>query len=303
MGIKVNVPCIVKNRISILKSWSAIVETVNYLHSHKPMHKFQVIHQQLQSMFTKNKHTKLYSPEVIVRAFDYFATSRSLYRKIRIDFQFPSESTLCRITSTFSKQNSGDLIANVFNTLSEKHSVCVLLHDEIYIKKMLQFHEGQIFGKAVNDSSLKAETMLGIMVNCLHEGPKFLTNMIPVAKLNIQFLVQQVNQSIESFENATGKLKGIICDGNRTNQSFFKKFETVPGSPWLTTGGIYLLFDYVHMIKNIRNLWITERNCELELRDGNVVLIAAWKHLRDLYKSESGSLLKMSSKYQYIPNQ
>ena len=72
---------------------------------------------------------------------------------------------------------------------------------------MLQFHGGQIFGKAVNDSSLKAETMLDIMVNCLHGGPIFLTNMIPVTKLNTQFLVQQVNQSIESIENATGKLK------------------------------------------------------------------------------------------------
>ena len=181
MGIKVNVPCIVKNRISILKSWSAIVETVNYLHSHEPIHKVQVIHQQLQSMSTRNKHTKLYSPEVLVRAFDYFSTSRSLYRKIRIDSQFPSENTPCRITSTFSKQNSGDLILNVVNTLSEKQKMCVLLHDEIY---MLQFHVGQIFGKAVNDSSLQAETMLCIMVNCLHGSPIFLTNMIPVAKLN-----------------------------------------------------------------------------------------------------------------------
>ena len=129
------VPCIVKNRISILKSWSAIVENVNYLNSHELMRKVQVIHQQFQSMSTKNKHTKLYSPKVLVRAFDYFATSRSLYRKMRIDFQFPSESTLCRITSTFSKQNSGNLIANVFNTLSEKQKVCVLVHDEIYIKK------------------------------------------------------------------------------------------------------------------------------------------------------------------------
>ena len=54
------------------------------------------------------------------------------------------------------------------------------------------------------------------------------------------------------------------------------------------------MFDYVHLINNMRNLWITEKNCEQEFRDGNVVLIAAWKHLRDLYKSESGSLLKMS---------
>ena len=124
------------------------------------MHIVQAIHQQPQSMSTNNKHTKLYSPEVLVRAFEYFANSRSLYRKIRIDFQFPSENTLCRITSTFSKQNSGDLIAKVFNTLSEKQKVCVLLHDEIYIQKMLQFHGGEIFGKGVNDSSLKAETML-----------------------------------------------------------------------------------------------------------------------------------------------
>ena len=89
---------------------------------------------------------------------------------------------------------------------------------------MLQFHEGQIFGKkAVNDSSRKAEIMLGIMVNCLHGGPKYLTNMIPVAKLNAQFLVQQVNHSIQSIENATGKLKAIFCDANRTDQSFFQK--------------------------------------------------------------------------------
>ena len=130
MGIKVNVPCIVKNRIPILKSWSAIIETVNYLHSHEPMHKVQVIHQQLQSMTTKNKHTKLYSPEVLVRAFDYFKTSIYLYRKIKIYFQFPSESSLCRITSKFSKQSSGDLITNVFKTLSENQKVCVLLHQE-----------------------------------------------------------------------------------------------------------------------------------------------------------------------------
>ena len=38
---------------------------------------------------------------------------------------------------------------------------------------------------------VKAETMLGIMVNCLHGGPKFLTNMIPVVKLNTQFLVNK----------------------------------------------------------------------------------------------------------------
>ena len=90
---------------------------------------------------------------------------------------------------------------------------------------MLQFNRCQIFGKAVNDSLLKKETMLGIMVNCLHGSPKFFTNMIPVAKLNTQFLFQQVNQSIESIENATGKVNAIFCDSNKLISLFSKSLK------------------------------------------------------------------------------
>ena len=39
---------------------------------------------------------------------------------------------------------------------------------------MLQYHGGKIFGKAESDTNLLAETMLGLMINSLHGGPKFL---------------------------------------------------------------------------------------------------------------------------------
>jgi len=32
---------------------------------------------------------------------------------------------------------------------------------------------------------------------------------------------------------------------------------------WLITGEIFLLFDYVHLIKNIRINWLTEESSEL----------------------------------------
>ena len=36
-------------------------------------------------------------------------------------------------------------------------------------------------------------------------------------------------------------------------------YTFVPGKPWLTVDGKYLLYDFVHLIKNIRNLWLTEK--------------------------------------------
>ena len=51
------------------------------------------------------------------------------------------------------------------------------MHDEIYVKKMLLYHGGTLFGKSVDDQSSLAQTILGIMIVCLHGGPKFLSDI------------------------------------------------------------------------------------------------------------------------------
>ena len=119
---------------------------------------------------------------------------------------------------------------------------------------MLLYHGGNLFGKSVDDQSSLAQTILGIMIVCLHGGPKFLSNMRPISKLNSGFLLEQIDLTNHAIISAGGRVKSIICDGNRTNQAFFKRFKTVPGKPWLTEDGQYLLFDYAHLLKNIRNL-------------------------------------------------
>ena len=83
--------------------------------------------------------------------------------------------------------------------------------------------------------------------------------MTPVSKLNADFLNQDVEMNVRDLSNSSAQLKPIICDGNRINQSFFKKYENVEGKLWLRVDGIYLLFDYVHLLKNIRNSWIPEK--------------------------------------------
>ena len=47
----------------------------------------------------------IYSPEIMTRAFEYFAASRGLYGKLTKDYQLSSIRYLNRITSEFTNQD------------------------------------------------------------------------------------------------------------------------------------------------------------------------------------------------------
>nr|XP_047133002.1 uncharacterized protein LOC105847471 isoform X2 [Hydra vulgaris] len=126
-------------------------------------------------------------------------------------------------------------------------------------------------------------------------GPKFLVKMLPVNKLNSRFLYDQIHLTVEAVKESNGNAKTILaCDGNRTNQAFLKKFDTFPEKPWLTTNGTYLLFDFVHLIKNIRNNWLTEKKGELIFYENGVEKTACWSHLIKLFEADSNCLMKLS---------
>nr|XP_047141281.1 uncharacterized protein LOC124816223 [Hydra vulgaris] len=126
-------------------------------------------------------------------------------------------------------------------------------------------------------------------------GPKFLVKMLPVNKLNSQFLYDQIHLTVEAVKESNGNAKTILaCDGNRTNQAFLKKFDSFPEKPWLTTNGTYLLFDFVHLIKNIRNNWLTEKKGELIFYENGVEKTACWSHLIKLFEADSNCLMKLS---------
>ena len=102
--------------------------------------KKDLIHQQLTVMATQTVGIKVYGPELIGRAFEYFAISRYLYKHLRRDYQLPSVSTLTRITSKVSKESENTFLKSVFNSVDDNQKLSVILHDEIYVKKMLLCH-------------------------------------------------------------------------------------------------------------------------------------------------------------------
>jgi len=293
-GVQCSLSTLSANRIDTVHSWSVFEEILRYLSVIELDNKKKIIFQHISSMGPKVVGKKIYSPEMIVRAFVYFATSRSLYQQLRVDYQLPSVRTLTRITSKVSQLDEKKYLELLFDNVQDHQKLCVVFHDEIYIKKMLLYHGGTVFGQSADNPSALAKTMLGVMILCLNGGPKILSKLVPVSKLQANFLYKELATTSQCIESAGASVSAIICDGNRVNQAFFKLFDTVPGKPWLTVDGKYLLYDFVHLLKNIRNLWLTEKTGELVFYENGVSKVAKWSVLKELFLLESKSLVKLS---------
>ena len=298
LGVQCNATSLARNRITKLNKWSSIQEAICFLENKESTHQQLVILDQLASMKTPSVGEKFFSVDAILRGFQYFSSSRSLYNRLRSDFRLPSIRVLTAITSKTSKIDDSSYLTSIFNKLSDDQKFCIVLVDEIYIKPCLRYQGGEIYGNAVNDHSQLARTVLAIMVKCMFGGPLFIVKILPVCNLNCKFQFEQVNSVIRMIQCALGKVIAIICDNNHVNQGFYKLFETVPGKPWRVTGEtpIFLLYDYVHLWKNVRNNWLTEINQEIEFRNpaNGCIQTAKWSHLCKLYELESNNLVILS---------
>ena len=287
-GVKCNIPTLSANRIYNLNRWSIIKECIRFLQAEELSHKKLILSEQTTAMGSKKVGEKKYEPATLVRAFEYYALSRSAYNRIRNDFELPSIRTLTKLTSSIRNLDDNDYLSNFFAGLPENRKTCILLIDEVYVKPSMQYHGGTIFGKP----ALLANSVLSFMIVCLFGGPKLLFRMLPVKQLDADYMYQQTNLILRLIKQAGGNAKAIICDNNRVNQSFFRLFQG--DVPWKTKDEIFLLFDFVHLIKSIRNNWITEKTKELIFYEGDEKKVASWAHLENLLSHESQHLVKMS---------
>ena len=187
MGVLTCIKTLSSNRIRKLSCLSSLQEAVQYLRRIDGIEdrKKNIITEQIKTLglIMMGCIGKVYPTQMIVRCFEYFAVSRALYKRLCNDFQLPSVRTLTRLTSKFSSICDIDFISKLFGKIPTLQRKCVILIDEVYVKAALRFHGGTVFGKAANDSSKLARTVLCFMVKCMFGGPKFVAKMIPVCKV------------------------------------------------------------------------------------------------------------------------
>ena len=88
-----------------------------------------------------------------------------------------------------------------------------------------------------------------------------------------------------------------ITDNHKVNQHFCKLFAGFSESTGKAEHPLdparvwFLLFDTVHLLKCIRNNWITEKTKTLELQNKT----ASFDHVVEIYKCEQDSVLKTTN--------
>ena len=173
---------------------------------------------------------------------------------------------------------------------------CFLIVDEVKIRPTVAYSGGVLSGMSKNDPNSKATSMLGVMMKCLHGGPSVMVSITPVHNPTGSYQFSVVKENAAIVENAGGVVVGSITDNHKINQHYCKlftrksDFEAVhplnPERPW------FLLYDSVHLLKCIRNNWISEKCQKLSL-DGKT--IGSFSDVRALYESEKNNILKTTS--------
>ena len=90
-------------------------------------------------------------------------------------------------------------------------------------------------------------------------------------------------------------VNSLICDNCPTNQGVYTKLGGT-GRIHLDHLGIFLflVYDYVHIFKNIRNNWITVTDKTLSFVKDEKTLIASWADVQALYEEDRHTTLRLT---------
>ena len=72
---------------------------------------------------------------------------------MRKDYKLPSVRVLQNLTSKVINLSDKKFLAEIFNNVSDEQKECVLMVDEVCVKKFLSYHGGKLFGRATNRRS------------------------------------------------------------------------------------------------------------------------------------------------------
>lgn len=184
-------------------------------------------------------------------------TSASSYRLMQQYFPLPSASYLRSLC-----EGSLDPVKSI-KVLLENQKIdkdIVLLMDEMYLQREVQYHEGKLTG--CDEDGTMFRGIMTFMVVGLKNNVPFVIKAIPEAKIEGKWLSDHIDNCLQSLHDAGFKVRAVISDNHSTNVAAFRELCRIygdgtdnntiihPSSDGVKT---YLMYDSVHLLKNVRN--------------------------------------------------
>ena len=183
------------------------------------------------------------------------------YNQLRELLVLPSKRKLQIVLSA---TGIDDILIKMFKKIEcVQQKYCFLLVDEVKIRPTVAYSGGILSGMAKNNPESRASSMLCVMLRCLHGGPSIMLSVTPVHKLTAEYQYSVVIDVAKYVEKAGGIVIGSITDNHKINQHYCKLFDSRSENgaeavhPLDDERVWFLLYDTVHLLKCIRNNWIT----------------------------------------------
>ena len=134
----------------------------------------------------------------------------------------------------------------------------------MYLQKGTQFHAGEYICANENDELYKG--IMVFMITGLKKAVPSVVKACPKVTINGEWLSQEILKCIFQLINSGFFIRAIVADNHSANVNAFNilldKFEgdkmhyiTLPNPP----SKIFLFFDSVHLLKNIRNSFLNKK--------------------------------------------
>ena len=253
---------------------------------------FQFLMSQLEMLLippNKLRYTK-YS---LIFAAELLCVSPAAYRMLRgLQTIILPKQQLIRDLMSRSVQDSN--LQTALNELKPEQRLVNILFDEVKFKSCLRFTGGHV-GHADNQPEKLATSALAFELVCHCGGPRFTVRIIPDAQLHAKQLKEYLLEVITLVKHSGGRPVSSICDNCPLNQRVYKDL----GGPGLVqvpndTLQMYLVYDYVHILKNIRNNWITETQQELSFQLDGTDYTARCQDICHLYEIDNRTPRRMT---------
>ena len=135
---------------------------------------------------------------------------------------------------------------------------CVLMLDEMFLQKSADDHSGSFVGQ--NENGEFYNVILVFMIVGLKESIPYVIEAIPKTSLNGEMVKDGIQENLHVLKSANFNVRSVISDNHSTNVLGFSMLKKEYGTTheddyfiFFEGSKIYLMFDSVHLIKNVRN--------------------------------------------------
>ena len=242
------------------------------------------------------KRNPVYSANMIRYALMLRYSSLATYKLLLHEFNLPSISFLRKLTSGKIDAMTSAKLLNSHGKISED---VILMFDEIYLQKCEEFQGGESFG--ADDAGELYKGLVSFMIVGLKSSVPFIVNAVPEKEISGEWLKREILKRIQQLQECSFNVRGVVCDDHPTNVSAYKKLLTDFGNStddlFITINAkkIYLFFDTVHLVKNIRNNLLNRKRFlfpefsfgdfydNIKVKGGEV----SWRILHQVYEKDS----------------